>query len=210
MLRFYDVQSVTQVLSQVNQCQHFCLSQLYFYFVSCVQINAIVILDCCATRIYFVGQHLNSLFYLVEDCPLGEVTGILLANTNLTCANIENYNCEADPTIRRKCCITCPTLQTPWLGPQCPYGDKNPRCSNLTQDLCSTFGDTCCQRCCLVNGPDPGYSCDPLISNKTTPAASTSSTATKLPFTKDLQGVKLFFICFDEGCRIQYAKCVSV
>ena len=99
--------------------------------------------------------------YVSESCPFGDSqTPINFDDgSTKTCSEISNTLCEQSSSIREKCCVTCPTFLTPWLGPNCEYGDKSTQCVGMSDLQCTVNVQLCCDTCCPVNGPEEGYSC---------------------------------------------------
>ena len=79
------------------------------------------------------------------------------------------------------CCGSCAEWETPWLGPDCPYGDQASWCATLSDSDCPLNGETCCDRCCEINGPAAGYTCDPTTTSTT--STTTTSQTTTVPTT---------------------------
>ena len=106
---------------------------------------------------------------------------MLYTNSAEKCSNVTRSSCKQSSSVRSKCCLSCPALETPWLGPDCPYGDQADWCTGLSAADCSVNGQVCCDTCCQHNGPADGYSC--VASSTTSRATESSGTAVTTPTT---------------------------
>jgi len=110
---------------------------------------------------------------ILAKCPAGNKPGnFLLSSQVMNCKTITSEDCNRHQLVQQLCCSSCEKFATPWLGPDCPYGDKNlfhsihsykkTVCPEITLSQCSydpAVRTSCCQTCCEFSKPYLPFTC---------------------------------------------------